>query len=133
MKRYVLLMALAALTSGLSTCGTQKVALGQLTGAWVLQSNTADSLLQYQRLAEKVHPTGSVLKISRDNSLVDSFVIECPGGAGGTSKFLSEGTWSLEKKELLLKSTVPLDLSGTLFRIKALDADNMVLVRVNPR
>lgn len=133
MRCFKLAMVIFCLVGFVYSCNTQKVALDQLAGSWMLESNTADSLLVYQRIGDNYDPFGSVLNISKDSAIIDSYTIKCPNGTQGTIKYFSEGTWSINKKDFLLTSTVPIDLASYTFKIIELDSDKFVLIRAMPK
>lgn len=104
------------------------MALDQLEGTWLLKNNEPDNILEYQRISDQEKYEGSILKISQDSVIVDSYTMEC---YKGMSTFFSEGIWSLDEKKLLLKSTVPIDLQGQIFKIKELNSTKFVLAKIN--
>ena len=104
------------------------MALDQLEGTWLLKNNESETTLEYERIADQEKYKGSILNISQDSVIVDSYTMEC---YNGKSTFFSEGIWSLDEKKLVLKSTVPIDLQGQIFKIKELDATKFVLSKIN--
>lgn len=124
---YVILFI--ALTSIIS-CATKNVALENLEGSWLLKNNESDIVLEYQRITDQSLYKGSILNISHDSVIVDSYTMACPNGK---STFYSEGSWSLNKKNLILKSTVPIDLRGQTFKIKELDSTTFVLAKITSK
>ena len=110
-----------------SLCAAQSVDLGYLEGSWLLEESLEDGTLKYHRISPESFPEGSILRISHD-SIIDSYQVKC---WGGISTFLSEGSWSLDKKNLVLKSTIPIDLKGQVYKIKALDSTNFILAQTN--
>ncbi|MEH6514665.1 MAG: hypothetical protein V7734_16345 [Maribacter arcticus] len=110
------------------SCATKNVALDQLEGTWLLKNNEPDNILEYQRISDQEKYEGSILKISQDSVIVDSYTMEC---YKGMSTFFSEGIWNLDEKKLLLKSTVPIDLQGQIFKIKELNSTKFVLAKIN--
>jgi len=107
----------------LSSCSTSKVALDQIEGTWLLKNNVPDTLLEYERISAEGKHEGSILNIFQDSVLVDSYSLAC-------TRFFSEGTWSLDKKKLVLKSTVPIDLQGQVYKITGLDTTKLILTKV---
>ncbi|MEY8022157.1 hypothetical protein AB8P51_15065 [Muriicola sp. SD30] len=112
-----------------SACAAQSVDLGYLEGSWLLEESLEDGTLKYQRISPESSPEGSILRISSD-SIVDSYQIKC---WGGMSTFLSEGSWSLDEKNLVLKSTIPIDLQGQIYKIKELNSESFILAQAKTR
>jgi len=113
---------------GFYSCATKNVALDQLEGSWLLKNNEPVNILEYQRISDEEKYEGSILKISQDSVIVDSYTMVYNRGM---STFFSEGMWSLDEKKLLLKSTVPIDLQGQIFKIKELNSTKFVLTKIN--
>ena len=114
---------------GLFSCKSNKVALENLEGSWLLSKNRGEQELEYQRIEGEKDHFGSILNIARDSTICDSFVMKCINGTGKTTLF-SEGTWSIDEKTMILTSTVPIDLSGTNFKIVQLDSKRFILAKV---
>jgi len=106
-------------------CAAQNIDLDYLEGSWLLEQSLEDGTLKYQRISTVSSPEGSILRISSD-SIVDSYQVKC---WGGMSTFLSEGLWSLDEKNLILESTIPIDLQGQVYKIKELDSLNFILAQ----
>ncbi len=113
----------------LSGCAAQSVDLGYLEGSWLLEESLEDGTLKYQRISPESFPEGSILRISRD-SIIDSYQVKC---WGGMSTFLSEGSWSLDEKNLVLKSTIPIDLQGQVYKIKELNSMSFILAQTKTK
>ena len=113
----------------LLSCKSNKVALGHLEGVWLLSNNKENDKLEYRRIENEKAHFGSILNISKDSTIIDSYVMKCPNGTG-KSEFLSEGSWNINEKSLLITSTVPIDLEGQIFKIVQLNASKFVLAKV---
>ena len=112
-----------------SVCVAQSVDLGFLEGSWLLEESLEDGTLKYQRISPESSPEGSILRISRD-SIVDSYQVKC---WGGMSKFISEGSWSLDEKNLVFKSTIPIDLQDQVYKIKELNSMTFILAQTETK
>lgn len=114
---------------GLFSCKSNKVALEHLEGSWLLSSENEKQDLEYRRIENTKDDVGSILIISKDSTIVDSYVMTCLNGAG-KSKLYSEGTWKINEKSMHLSSTVPIDLQGYNFKIVQLDATKFILTKL---
>uniref|UniRef100_UPI00386D880E lipocalin family protein n=1 Tax=Maribacter sp. LLG6340-A2 TaxID=3160834 RepID=UPI00386D880E len=124
--RYV--MGLFLITV-LFSCKSNKVALEHLEGSWLLSDENNEQLLEYRRIENANMDYGSILTISNDSTITDSYVLKCLNGKN-MSKFYSQGTWKINEKSMQLSSTVPIDLQGQNFKIVALDTDKFILSKI---
>lgn len=107
----------------LCSCSSHDVHLDKLQGRWLLTENSEEGMLVYKRISPADKPPGSVLEITPD-SIIDSYHLEC---RTGMASFFSAGTWNLDRKSRLLKSSVPIDLRAHLYRVTELDSTNLIL------
>ncbi|WP_169630376.1 lipocalin family protein [Flavobacterium sp. ASW18X] len=112
----------------LSSCASNKMDLNDLEGTWILIENYSDNTLKYQKIPEKNLLEGSILKINNDSTIIDAYQYKCPQGV---SAFYSKGTWSLDRKKMILSSSVPFDLRDSSYKIIELDSSCIVFGTVN--
>ena len=101
-----------------------------LNGTWELKSKWNDKNIVFVKKTNNKEYVGPIIKFSNDGKIISMYSISSIRCGNDHRRKPKYGEWSFDKKNLNLKTSVPIANYGTEFKILELNSNKIVLNKI---